>query len=65
MGSRTLRSRAGNPVRRVMECFPTSSRRASPVSDDTTIQLFTPHTLSPHHSLPLLCVCLNLPLTLN
>ena len=39
-GSRTLGSRAGNPVRRIMECFPTSSSRECPVSD-TTIQLFT------------------------
>lgn len=45
-GSRTLRSRAGNPVRRIMECFPTSSSRACPVSD-TTIQLFTPVVPTP------------------
>lgn len=45
-GSRTLGSRAGNPVRRIMECFPTSSSRECPVSD-TTIQLFTPVVPTP------------------
>lgn len=34
-GSRTLRSRAGKPVRRMMVCFPSSSRRDPPESETT------------------------------